>query len=128
VKSAGLALLILTCNVAGCGTLGPTELVTPRPAAPQVLQLTAKNFAFSSGRLHAVADRSIVIAFRNLDENIPHNFALWRDDTRSEKLFHGELIEGVSEIRYEISGLASGEYYFECHPHLTQMNGYLIVE
>jgi plastocyanin len=95
---------------------------------PQVLELAASDFAFSTDTLHAVAGRPIVIHFVNEERNLDHNLTLWTDESRTEQLFHGQLVDGGEEIDYELGSLEAGEYYFECFPHLDIMNGHLVVE
>lgn len=125
-------LLVLASCQAGGGTPEPASRpvsASPSTPEPQVIELVAEDFAFGTDTLHAVAGRPIVIHFRNNDDNIKHNFTLWRDDSRSgDKLFHGELLEGVGVIDYPVGLLEAGEYYFECFPHLALMNGHLVVE
>jgi plastocyanin len=123
--------------VTGCSG-APAEPGSPvdEPSAPsppesaasaqvQVLELVADDAMFNTDRLDAVAGVPIVIAFDNRD-GIRHNFQLWRDDSRSEKLFFGEIV-GRESIEYELGPLPPGEYRFECHPHSQTMFGHLVV-
>lgn len=126
-----LLLVIASCQAGGGAPepASPSAMALPSTPEPQVLELVAEEFAFSTDTLHAVAGVPIVIHFRNNDNRVGHNFTLWRDDSRSgDELFRGKLLRGVDETDYLIGPLEPGEYYFECFPHLAAMNGHLIVE
>lgn len=131
-----LALLLLALGVAtgACGSTGMPSVpaiasVTADStvaADPQVLELSISDFTFSTDLLRADAGRPIIISLSN-EDGVVHNFQLWRDDTRTEKLFFGELFDGPGMVEYEIGVLEPGTYRFECHPHAGSMVGHLIV-
>lgn len=100
--------------------------VAPTIGDPQILELSVTDFTFDTDHLEAEADRPIVIAFSNNDGAV-HNVQLWRDDSREEKLFFGELLDGPASIEYELGPLQPGTYRFECHPHAGTMIGHLEV-
>jgi plastocyanin len=125
------AVLLVGCQSASVASPpGSPEATADEAGPPQILELTAVEFAFSTETLHAVAGRPIVVHFVNAEgsNRLKHNVAIWRDESREDKLFHGDLVGGGEEIEYEIGSLEPGEYYFECFPHLDLMNGHLVVD
>ncbi|MBA2632410.1 MAG: cupredoxin domain-containing protein [Chloroflexi bacterium] len=131
------ALILVTLGMiaSSCGSAGSSDDIpagsqssvaptgTPEP---QTLELSVTDAMFSTDVLEADAGRPIIVAFSN-EDSIVHNFQLWRDDSREEKLFFGELLDGPGTIEYEIGALEPGTYRFECHPHVATMFGHLIV-
>jgi plastocyanin len=57
---------------------------------------------------------------------MPHNIAIYADESKSEKIFEGELVTDGT-IVYDIPALDAGEYFFDCSLHPT-MTGTLVVE
>jgi plastocyanin len=126
-----LGIIVSACAATGApSTIPSVGLTSVAPTAvvdPQVLELTVNDFAFSMDLLEADADRPITIAFSN-EDGVVHNFQLWRDDAREEKLFFGELVDGPATIEYALGVLEPGTYRFECSPHAGTMFGHLVVE
>ncbi|HYI44010.1 MAG TPA: cupredoxin domain-containing protein [Actinomycetota bacterium] len=88
----------------------------------------AVNVAFSTDVLELPADEEAELAFTNSDAaSVPHNIAIYEDDSADKTLFQGETIPGGSEVTYQIDPLAKGEYYFQCDVH-PGMNGTVTVE
>jgi plastocyanin len=128
-------LLAVGAIASACGSAGApssTSSVVPVSAAPttaveaQEIELSVSEFAFSTDLLEADAGRPIIIAFSN-EDGVKHNVQLWRDDTREEKLFFGELVDGPATIEYQLGPLEPGTYRFECAPHVGTMFGHLVV-
>jgi plastocyanin len=88
--------------------------------------VTAQNIAFDTDTIELPADTASTITFDNQDSGVPHNIAIYADDTLSETLFQGELITGPDTIDYAIDPLEAGEYYFQCDVH-PDMNGTVVV-
>jgi len=80
--------------------------------------------AFVSERLSAPAGEPFVIAFENEDDGVPHNVAIYTDDSAEESLFVGDLVEGPATVSYGVPAIDPGEYYFRCDVH-PQMDGTL---
>lgn len=130
-----LTLVMLALIASGCGSAGSSgdipagsqSSVAPTGTPePQTLELSVTDAMFSTDVLEAEAGRPITVAFTN-EDSVVHNFQLWRDDTREEKLFFGELFDGPGTTEYEIGALEPGTYRFECHPHVATMFGHLEV-
>jgi plastocyanin len=110
------------------GTLTVAEGAEPGGGEPGEGPLTvvAKDIAFDTDTIELPADTPSQIVMDNQDGGVPHNIAIYGDDSLSEVLFQGELLTGPAEITYEIPALPAGEYYFQCDVH-PNMNGTVIV-
>jgi plastocyanin len=93
------------------------------------IDLTAQDIKFSTDEITVQAGEPVVIEFTNQDA-LPHNFALYTDESAQEVIFRGELIVGPTKsIRYEFDAPDEpGTYFFRCDPHPLQMRGSFIVE
>jgi hypothetical protein len=50
--------------------------------------------------------------------------AIYTDDSATESLFVGDLVDGPKTVTYDVPALDPGSYYFRCDVH-PQMNGTL---
>jgi plastocyanin len=91
-------------------------------AAEADVAVVAEGNAFDSNALDAPAERAFSIAFENRDAGIPHNVAIYRDESASDALFVGELFPGRATRTYRVPALDAGTYYFRCDVH-PQMDG-----
>jgi cytochrome c oxidase subunit II len=99
---------------------------TPAPSVPAgggVLKVGAKNTAFDTKALEAVAGQPFKIEFTN-DDPFDHNVGIWKG---SEEVFRGELFSGPDTKTYDVTGLEAGDYTFVCDVHPT-MSGTLTVK
>jgi plastocyanin len=90
------------------------------------LSITALDGKFDKDCLAVAANQAFTIDFNNLDRGIPHNVAIYEDDTARKTLFKGELIDGPNKITYSVPALPAGRFFFRCDPH-PDMNGTFIV-
>jgi plastocyanin len=95
----------------------------PAPSSADV-SIAADGLAFSTDALSVSADRELTMAFDN-EEAVPHNVAIYGDESASDPVFTGEVITGPRTVVYEIPALGAGEYFFRCDVHPTQMTGTL---
>lgn len=102
-------------------SLGLSTGTTPAPVGADV-QVSARDIAFNTDTLTAPADRAFELFFEN-EEAVPHNVSIYRDESRSEALFTGEIITGPGSITYQVGPLAAGTYVFVCDVHPPQMTG-----
>ena len=86
--------------------------------------VTAQNIAFDTDTIELPADTESTITLDN-EDTVPHNIAIYTDDTVVENLFRGETVTGDT-IDYTVPPLDAGEYYFQCDVHPT-MNGSAVV-
>jgi plastocyanin/uncharacterized membrane protein len=102
---------------------GAAAECTPSPdAAVTVCAFDDQRFVPSS--LTVPAGEPIGLAFENEDEGVPHNVAVYEDDSAAQSLFVGDLVDGPTSVTYDVPALEPGEYYFRCDVH-PQMNGTL---
>ena len=82
--------------------------------------MSAEGLAFSASCIEVPADTAFTITFEN-KEDVPHNIAIFTDDSKSDDLFKGEIVTGTT-VTYNVPALPAGEYYFDCEVH-PDMNG-----
>jgi plastocyanin len=99
----------------GPGGQGPGGL----PAEPSTV--VAEGIAFDTDTISLTAGQPASLTFDNRDAGIPHNVAIYADDSVSEVLFQGEVVTGPTTVEYSIPPLEAGEYYFQCdvHPNMS---------
>lgn len=123
------AVAVVLC-VALTGTGSFADSVQPKGAtcSPNgtALTLTAVDNKFDKNCLAAPANQDFTIDFSNLDRGIPHNVAIYEDETVRKNFFQGELVDGPGKKTYAVQGLGAGTFYFRCDPH-PEMNGTFVV-
>jgi plastocyanin len=90
------------------------------------LTVTAKGLAFDTKEIDLPAGQPTTITLDNQDAGIPHNLAIYTDDSLSTALFQGEQFPGIDSREYQIPAIDPGTYYFHCDVHPT-MNGTVVV-
>ncbi len=85
------------------------------------ITVTAADLVFDTDQIDAPAGEAFAIEFVN-DDSVPHNIAIYTDESKSETLFEGEIINGGETITYQVPALEAGDYYFDCQVH-PDMNG-----
>ena len=114
------AVLVVAACSAGASGGGPAPSIDP-----DALRIAAKDMAFSTNTLTAPADEPFQIAFDNKD-GAPHNVAIYRDSSASEKVFGEDPLNGPAVAVYDVPALTAGTYFFRCDVH-PDMSGQLIV-
>jgi plastocyanin len=114
---------LLTLVLAACSGGGTAASASAPPEAD--LTVSAQNNEFDSPTITLAAGQTTTVFFRNLDA-MPHNIAIYTDDSASESLFVGETITDDA-VTYEIPALQPGEYFFRCDLH-PDMVGTVVVE
>jgi plastocyanin len=89
---------------------------------PGGVTVVAQGTAFDTSTIALPPSAPTTITFDNRDAGVPHNIAIYADDSLSETLFPGEVITGPASIDYEVPAIDPGSYYFQCDVHPT-MNG-----
>jgi plastocyanin/uncharacterized membrane protein len=86
--------------------------------ALDVVSVCASNEqAFDTSSLTAPAGEPFMMLFANEDEGVPHNVAVYTDDSAEESLFVGDQITGPESTTYDVPALDPGSYYFRCDVH-----------
>jgi len=121
---AAVSLLGLT----GVGSFAASPQAADADCTPNGTQLsiTAFDGKFNKHCLAAPASTAFTIDFKNLDRGIPHNVAIYQDETASKNYFKGDLVDGPGEATYSVPALPPGKWFFRCDPH-PDMNGTFIV-
>lgn len=81
------------------------------------LSITAFDGKFNKDCLAVPANQAFTIDFDNLDRGIPHNVAIYQDETAQKMFYKGDLIEGPNKITYSVQALPEGRLFFRCDPH-----------
>jgi plastocyanin len=102
----------ITSSEGGSGGGGPT--------------VKAESLTFNTSEIDLTAGQPTTLTFDNEDAGIPHNIAIYTDDSLSKTLFQGEQFPGVDTREYVIPALDPGTYFFHCDVHPT-MNGSVVV-
>jgi plastocyanin len=90
------------------------------------LTVVAKALAFDTDEIDLPAGQPTTLTFDNEDAGVPHNIAIYSDDSLGETLFQGTQFPGIATEEYQIPALDAGTYYFHCDVHTT-MNGSVVV-
>jgi plastocyanin len=88
--------------------------------------IAAQNLQFDKQELDFQADTPSTLEFDNKDAGIPHNVAIYEDDTLAKNLFTFEPFPGPAQRSFDVPGLPQGQYYFHCDVH-PNMNGTVVV-
>jgi len=101
-----------------------TASATPAPAPSgaaegPVIELGAKDIAFTATDLQAPADQAFTIHFKNDDASVPHDVEI--KDGGGNVAFKGDIVTGPAETNYSVPALPAGTYTFVCtvHPNMT---------
>jgi plastocyanin len=89
--------------------------------------VVASDLAFDTDTIQLPADTTTTLTLDNRDDGIPHNVAIYTDESLGESLFVGDLVTGPASADYEIPAIPAGEYYFHCDVH-PDMSGTVVVE
>lgn len=106
-----LSALLIACEAAGAGVSDASLDADVR--------ITSGGLKFDTQLLRVPAGRPFTILYLN-ESPMPHNVAIYRDESAGEPVFAGDVIE-FGGILYEVPALPAGDYVFRCdlHPHMT---------
>jgi plastocyanin len=99
----------------------------PAAPAPGAVTISATELEFDTTTLTAPAGQEFDLVFDNAVA-VPHNVAIYSDDSAADPLFVGETVTGPTTITYAVPALDPGEFFFRCDVHPTQMTGTLVAE
>jgi plastocyanin len=92
------------------------------------VQLVAKDLSFDTDQITLTAGAQTTVEFDNQDEGLPHNLAIYEDESAETAIFQGDIVEGPSTTEYSFTAPDAGTYFFRCDVHPTQMTGTVVVE
>jgi plastocyanin len=82
---------------------------------------------FATDCLAAPVGEAFTVDFNNAD-SVPHNFSIYTDDTASENLFEGEIVEAGASTTFQPDPIEEeGDLFFRCDLHPTTMTGTFVV-
>ena len=82
--------------------------------------------AVHTSEIDLPADEPSTLTLDNQEAGVPHNIAIYTDESLAQVLFQGETITGPDTIDYDVPAIAEGEYYFHCDTH-PDMQGTVVV-
>ena len=121
-----LSLCLVT--IAAIGAACSSAAAQPLPSDPVDASgptIVAKGMAFSPSTVEIAANKNVTIHFDNQD-NAPHNVAIYKDASASEKISIGDVVSGEKADQV-VPALAAGTYFFRCDIH-TDMTGTIVVK
>jgi plastocyanin len=92
------------------------------------VRLVVQDISFDKEQITLTAGAQTTVEFDNKDEGLPHNFALYEDESAATAIFQGDTVEGPATTEYTFTAPDAGTYFFRCDVHPTQMSGTAIVE
>jgi plastocyanin len=119
-----LGLVALVAITAACSSAA----AQPKPSGPvdpNGPTIVARDMAFSPSTVEIAAGKNVTIHFDNQD-SAPHNVAIYKDASASEKISVGEIVSAAKADQV-VPALAAGTYFFRCDVH-TNMTGSIIVK
>jgi plastocyanin len=123
-------LLLVLCLVAVAAISAACSSTTAQPKLsgpidPNGPTIVARDMAFSPPTVEIAAGKNVTIHFDN-QESAPHNVAIYRDASASEKISVGEIVT-ASKADQVVPALAAGTYFFRCDVH-TNMTGTIVAK
>jgi plastocyanin len=115
IIAVAMAALLVACSGGTASTADPSTAD---------ITVTAADMAFDTDELRLSAGEAVTLALVNEDA-MPHNIVIYTDESKSEKLFEGEVVTDGT-VAYDIPALDAGTYYFDCSVH-PDMNGTVVV-
>lgn len=99
------------------------------PGGADVFQIAAvPSIKFDKDEMTLPANKDVTVRFDNRDNGIPHNWAIFTDESASDKIAGGEGCGGPCQEDVKFKTPAPGEYYFHCDFHPQQMTGTVTVQ
>jgi cytochrome c oxidase subunit 2 len=101
---------------------------SPPPGTQVMIDLTAENTAFDKSTISVPGGVEVMIHFKNEDNGVPHNFALYRTSAAENQVFSGQIITGPRRVVYTFKAPQTpGRYFFRCDVHPKKMTGTFLV-
>jgi plastocyanin len=91
------------------------------------VNVTAENSTFTPTQLTVPAGGQVTIRFTNSDQGLPHNFAVYEDQSATREIYKGETFPGPATRNETFKAPPPGRYFFRCDIHPTTMRGTLVV-
>jgi len=108
--------LLLTAGGVVAAVVGERE-TEHHGAAHEPVEVVAKNIQFLEKELHFKTGLPAEMHFEN-DDAVPHNVAIYTDESARQDIFVGEVIIGPNKsVDYKFTPPPPGTYFFRCDIH-----------
>jgi plastocyanin len=118
-------LVAIAAIGAACSPSAAAQPVPAGPVDPDAPTIVAKDMAFSPSAVEIAANKNVTLHFDNQD-GAPHNVAIYKDASASEKISVGEIVS-AAKADQGVPALAAGTYFFRCDVH-TNMTGTIVAK
>jgi len=83
--------------------------------------IVAENIQFDLQTITAPATSEVEVTLDNRDPGVPHNFAVYTDESASQSIFVGEIFPGPDQRTETFTTPEAGDYFFRCdvHPNMS---------
>src|SRR3954451_4341423 len=121
VIAISFLIVVAPLALSALNSLTPVPATPGAPQVPAKPVVAAKGVKFDTANLVVPAGRPFELTFNNNDAGVPHNVQIDSSD-KSQTLFNGDVVTGVTSATYNVPALPPGTYYFLCEVH-PSMNG-----
>jgi plastocyanin len=119
-----LGFVLVAAIATACSNSAPAPSVTG-PVDPNGPTIVAQNNAFTTKAVQVAAGSAFTLHFEN-EDSAPHNVAIYKDQSASEKVSIGEIVTS-SKADQTVPALSAGTYFFRCDVH-HDMTGTITVK
>ena len=128
LRALAVAAVLFVVGGAVAGAIGPRKAEKKGEAAAGAgtVQVAAKDIKFDKKDLTLKANSETDVRFTNNDSGVPHDVAIFTDQSASQVIFRGDVVVGPITTDYKFTAPGPGTYYFHCDVHPT-MNGAVTV-
>jgi len=128
LRVLAVAAVLFVVGGAVAGAIGPrkAEKKGEEAVGAAAVTIAAKNIKFDKKDLTLNANSQTDIRFTNDDTGVPHDLAIFTNQSASQVIFRGDVVVGPITTDYKFTAPGPGTYYFHCDVHPT-MNGAVTV-
>ena len=119
-----LGLVVLAAISAACSSSSAAQPIPSGPVADGPT-IVAKDMAFTPTTVEVKAGSNFTLHLDN-QESAPHNVAIYKDSSASQKISVGEIVTAAKSDQV-VPALAAGSYFFRCDVH-TNMTGTIVAK
>ena len=126
-----IVILVVACSYTSPAPASSTPSApkaTTAAANAVTIDLVAQNMAFDKNTITVKAGAQVTINFNNKD-SMPHNVAIYNDQSAAQVIYKGEVFTGPATKTYTFTAPSTpGTYFFRCDVHPGKMTGQFIVQ
>src|SRR5919108_3113939 len=124
----GLVRMVIVTSVAlvavACG--GGGDQGGGGDGGGETVQLAVQDISFDTEEITLTAGSQTTVEFDNQDD-LPHNFAIYQDESAETAIFQGDIVEGPDTTEYSFTAPDAGTYFFRCDAHPTQTTRTVVI-